>query len=93
VNDDKDTARSLADLVRLAEDTRAWSQALRADSVRVKRQVAQTEAALAATLARLARRQPHHADRLRTQSAEAANHAVRARRWAADRRQRQASGS
>lgn len=79
---DGDSARSVADLFPLAEETRAWSKTLRDDSARVRREVANTEATLAETLALLANRHPHHRRRLRAKSEEAAIRSASMRRQA-----------
>ena len=85
---DGDTARPVADLFPLAEEARAWSKTLRADSLRVEREVANSEAILAETLARLAQRYPHHRRHFRAKSEEAATRSASMRRRAAYRQAR-----
>lgn len=85
---DGDAARPVADLLPLAEEARAWSKTLRADSLRVEREVANTEAILAETLARLAQRYPHHGHLFGAKSEEAAIRSASMRRRAASRQAR-----
>jgi hypothetical protein len=78
---DEGTARRVEELAQKAARARSWAKALRAETVNVARQVADTEHEVAETLAQLAAQRPHHAARLRALSQEAAREAARERRW------------
>jgi len=72
-----DVVRWAAELVCKA----ARARALRAESVRVAREVAAVEEEMAATLAQLALEYPEHVERLRPMSRAAVKEAVREREW------------
>jgi hypothetical protein len=72
-------------LRRQAILARTRSAELHVESAEVARQVAETEQAMADTLARLALQQPHRASRLKALSRTARERAAQERQWA-DRR-------
>ena len=74
-------ARRMQELAQKAARARSWAKALRAETINVARQVADTEQEVAETLAQLAIQRPHHAARLRALSQDAAREAARERRW------------
>jgi hypothetical protein len=78
---EEDAARRMQELAQKAARARSWAKALRAETVNVARQVADTEQEVAETLAQLAAQRPHHAARLRVLSQDAATEAARERRW------------
>lgn len=69
------------ELGRKAAAARSRSRALRAETLKVARQVAETERIVARTLATLAMQHPAHADRLQASSRAAAAHAALERQW------------
>jgi hypothetical protein len=72
-----------ADVLRHhAARARSHSRILRAEVVRVALQIADTEEAMAKTLARLASQDPHNGHRLRALSQAAAKYAASERQWA-----------
>ena len=75
------TAPQAEELVHKAARARSSARALRAETINVARQVADTEQEVAETLAQLAIQRPHHAARLRALSQDAATEAARERRW------------
>jgi len=76
------TASRAEELAQKAAQARSWARALRAETINVARQVADTEHEVAETLAQLAAQRPHHAARLRSMSQKAAGQAAREGRWA-----------
>ena len=77
---DEGAARRMQELAQKAARARSWAKALRAETVNVAKQVADTEQEVAETLAQLAAQRPHHAARLRALSRDAAREAARERR-------------
>jgi histidinol dehydrogenase len=79
-----DRTAASADLLARAEHARAVSGMLRADVSALARRVAETEDAVARTLASMASQMPVHERRLRAMSEAAASQAARERRWASE---------
>jgi hypothetical protein len=73
-----------AEVLAKAASARAQSRKLRAEAIRLARQVADTEEIAAEILKRLAALHPHLARRLLAMSEAAASHAAHERKWAAD---------
>ena len=83
------TGFSPQDLARQAEKARSRSRALRADSIKVTEQIAETEERVAGTLARLAAQHPDGAPRLRAKAKAAEDYAAQEWQRAHDRQAHQ----
>ena len=74
-------ARRMQELAQKAARARSWAKALRAETINVARQVADTEHEVAETLAHLTAQRPHLTVRRRAVSRDAAREAAREERW------------